>query len=65
MLTKSGFAGEVGKRVVLTGGASQLTGLAETARRMFGTQRSARAPARRSGLAGSGKEPGLRGRGRA
>jgi cell division protein FtsA len=36
LLTKSGFADQVGKRVVLTGGASQLTGLAETARRIFG-----------------------------
>jgi len=36
MLARSGFGGEIGKRVVLTGGASQLTGLAETARRMLG-----------------------------
>jgi cell division protein FtsA len=36
MLARSGFSHEVGKRVVLTGGASQLTGLAETARRILG-----------------------------
>ena len=36
MLTKSGFIAEVGKRVVLTGGASQLTGMSETARRILG-----------------------------
>ncbi|WP_310619092.1 cell division protein FtsA [Flexibacterium corallicola] len=35
-LVESGFAGRVGKRVVLTGGASQLTGLSETARRFWG-----------------------------
>jgi cell division protein FtsA len=36
MLAKSGFAEQVGKRAVLTGGASQLTGLAEVARRILG-----------------------------
>ena len=35
-LAKSGFAGRVGKRVVLTGGASQLTGVVEVARRILG-----------------------------
>jgi cell division protein FtsA len=35
MLANSGFANQVGKRVVLTGGASQLTGLEETARRIL------------------------------
>jgi cell division protein FtsA len=35
-LTASGFGEIVGKRVVLTGGASQLTGLTETARRILG-----------------------------
>lgn len=34
-LNRSGFAGAVGKRVVLTGGASQLTGLSELARRIL------------------------------
>lgn len=36
MLRNSGFAGEVGKRFVLTGGASQLTGLTEAAARILG-----------------------------
>ena len=35
-LTKSGFAGAIGKRVVLTGGAAQLAGLPEAARRILG-----------------------------
>ncbi|MCE1236823.1 MAG: cell division protein FtsA [Hyphomicrobiales bacterium] len=35
-LANSGFAGRVGKRVVLTGGASQLTGVVEVARRILG-----------------------------
>ncbi len=35
-LNKSGFGNVVGKRVVLTGGASQLTGLPEAARRILG-----------------------------
>ena len=35
-LTASGFAGRVGKQIVLTGGASQLTGLSEVARRVLG-----------------------------
>lgn len=34
-LNRSGFAGAVGKRIVLTGGASQLTGLTELARRIL------------------------------
>jgi len=36
MLARSGLMGTVGKRVVLTGGASQLTGIAEVARRFLG-----------------------------
>lgn len=35
-LHASGFAGRVGRRIVLTGGASQLTGLGELARRILG-----------------------------
>lgn len=35
-LHASGFAGRVGRRIVLTGGASQLTGLTELARRILG-----------------------------
>jgi cell division protein FtsA len=34
-LNKSGFGGVVGKRVVLTGGASQMAGLPEAARRIL------------------------------
>src|SRR5690606_10860577 len=34
-LNDSGFAALVGRRIVLTGGASQLTGLAEAARRIL------------------------------
>ncbi len=34
-LNRSGFAGAVGKRIVLTGGASQLTGMSEVARRIL------------------------------
>ncbi len=37
-LKNSGFAMEAGRRVVLTGGASQLTGLVELAGRMIGPQ---------------------------
>jgi len=37
-LNQSGFAGRIGKRVVLTGGSSQLTGLPEVARRILGRQ---------------------------
>ena len=64
MLAQSGFAEQVGKRVVLTGGASQLTGLAETARRMLGRNVRARPAARHRRPAGGGEEPGLRGGGR-
>lgn len=35
-LHASGFAGRVGRRIVLTGGASQLTGLADLARKVLG-----------------------------
>ncbi|WP_181707326.1 cell division protein FtsA [Chthonobacter rhizosphaerae] len=35
-LHASGFAGRVGRRIVLTGGASQLTGLTELARKILG-----------------------------
>jgi len=37
-LNASGFAARVGRRVVLTGGASQVTGMSELARRIFGRQ---------------------------
>src|SRR5690606_36932303 len=35
-LLKSGFGSTAGKRIVLTGGASQLAGMADTARRLLG-----------------------------
>jgi cell division protein FtsA len=35
-LVASGFSGRIGRRVVLTGGGSQLTGLADVARSVFG-----------------------------
>ena len=35
-LNASGFAGRIGRRIVLTGGASQLTGFGEVARQVFG-----------------------------
>lgn len=35
-LVASGFAGRIGRRVVLTGGGSQLTGLPDVARHVFG-----------------------------
>ena len=34
-LNRSGFAGAVGKRIIMTGGASQLTGISEVARRIL------------------------------
>ncbi len=57
MLTKSGFADQVGKRVVLTGGASQLTGLAETARRIFGRNVRVGRPLGIQGLPEAAKSP--------
>jgi cell division protein FtsA len=57
MLTKSGFADAVGKRVVLTGGASQLTGLAETARRIFGRNVRVGRPLGIQGLPEAAKSP--------
>ena len=63
-LNKSGYGNVVGKRVVLTGGASQLTGLPEAARRILGAQCAHRPPARRRRPAGGGEGPGLLGGGR-
>jgi cell division protein FtsA len=57
MLNRSGFAGHIGKRVVLTGGASQLTGLAEAARRIFGTQVRGGRPLGIGGLPEAAKSP--------
>jgi cell division protein FtsA len=57
MLAKSGFANHVGKRVVLTGGASQLTGLAESARRIFGRDVRVGRPLGIQGLPEAAKGP--------
>lgn len=57
MLVRSGFSGEVGKRVVLTGGASQLTGMAETARRMLGRNVRLGRPLGISGLPEAARGP--------
>ena len=57
MLVKSGFSGEVGKRVVLTGGASQLTGLVETARRVLGRNVRLGRPLGIAGLPEAAKSP--------
>jgi cell division protein FtsA len=57
MLARSGFAQQIGKRVVLTGGASQLTGLAETARRMLGRNVRLGRPLGIAGLPEAAKSP--------
>ncbi len=57
MLTRSGFAGAVGERIVLTGGASQLTGLAETARRILGKNIRVGRPLGIQGLPEAAKSP--------
>jgi cell division protein FtsA len=56
-LNRSGFAGVVGKRVVLTGGASQLTGMAEMARRILGRNVRLGRPLGVSGMPEAGKGP--------
>ena len=57
MLAKSGFAEAVGQRIVLTGGASQLTGLAETARRILGKNVRVGRPLGIQGLPEAAKSP--------
>jgi cell division protein FtsA len=57
MLAKSGFAEEVGQRIVLTGGASQLTGLPETARRILGKNVRVGRPLGIQGLPEAAKSP--------
>jgi cell division protein FtsA len=57
MLVRSGFSEHVGKRVVLTGGASQLTGLTETARRMLGRNVRLGRPLGITGLPEAAKSP--------
>lgn len=56
-LAASGFAGRVGKRIVLTGGASQLTGLSEVARRVLGRQVRVGRPLGVAGLPEAAKGP--------
>jgi len=56
-LNHSGFGGLVGKRVVLTGGACQLTGLPEAARRILGRNVRIGRPLGVSGLPEAAKGP--------
>jgi cell division protein FtsA len=56
-IQKSGFSPVVGKRVVLTGGASQLTGLPETARRILARNVRIGRPMGVSGLPVAAKGP--------
>ncbi|WP_417686180.1 cell division protein FtsA [Roseibium sp.] len=56
-LTASGFAGRVGKQIVLTGGASQLTGLSEVARRVLGRNVRLGRPLGVAGLPEAAKGP--------
>ena len=56
-LKASGFAAEASRRVVLTGGACQLTGLPEVARRILGGQVRIGRPLGIKGLPESGKGP--------
>ncbi len=56
-IQKSGFSPIVGKRVVLTGGASQLTGLPETARRILARNVRIGRPMGVSGLPAAAKGP--------
>jgi cell division protein FtsA len=56
-IQRSGFSPIVGKRVVLTGGASQLTGLPETARRILARNVRIGRPMGVSGLPTAAKGP--------
>lgn len=56
-ITKSGFSPVVGKRVVLTGGASQLTGIPETARRVLARNVRIGRPMGVAGLPAAAKGP--------
>ncbi|PLX36487.1 MAG: cell division protein FtsA [Hyphomicrobiales bacterium] len=58
-LNASGYTGRVGKRIVLTGGASQLTGLAEVARRVLGRNVRLGRPLGIAGLPEAAKGPGF------
>jgi cell division protein FtsA len=56
-LNRSGYGGNVGKRVVLTGGASQLVGLPEAARRILGRSVRIGRPLGVAGLPEAAKGP--------
>ncbi|MGN6582829.1 MAG: cell division protein FtsA [Rhizobiaceae bacterium] len=56
-LNRSGYGNNVGKRVVLTGGASQLTGLPEAARRILGRNVRIGRPLGVAGLPEAAKGP--------
>ncbi len=56
-INKSGYGGLVGKRVVLTGGASQLVGLPEAARRILGRNVRIGRPLGVAGLPEAAKGP--------
>jgi cell division protein FtsA len=56
-LVAAGFAGMAGRCIVLTGGAAQLTGLSEVARRILGKQVRIGRPLGISGLPESAKGP--------
>ena len=64
-LNASGFAGLVGRRMVLTGGASQLTGLGEAARRILARNVRLGRPLGITGMPEVARGPGLRRRRRA
>jgi cell division protein FtsA len=56
-LAASGFSGRINRRVVLTGGASQLTGLVEVARRILGHNARLGRPLGIAGLPQTAKGP--------
>jgi cell division protein FtsA len=56
-ISKSGYGSAIGKRIVLTGGASQLAGLPEAARRILGRNVRAGRPLGVAGLPEAAKGP--------
>ena len=56
-LKNAGFAAQAGRRLVMTGGGSQLTGLAEMARRVVSNQVRVGLPAAMDGLPESARNP--------
>lgn len=58
-LNRSGFASAVGKRVVLTGGASQLNGVGEMARQILGRNVRLGRPTGIAGMPDAAKGPGF------